>query len=247
MPKHLHIGTSGWSYKHWKGLYYPAGLATAKWLSFYAQTFSTTEINASFYRLPSPETVMKWMKQVPRRFVFCPKMSRYLTHLKKLNEPEEPLERFFGLFEPMKKNMGPVLVQLPPVLKFNYETADHFYHLLATTYRDYEFVMEVRHNTWLQKDSLDLMTRYDVGFVISQSGEKFPYSEMITAKNIYIRFHGPGQLYASSYSNEMLNAFAKKFRRWIKEGHTIWAYFNNDVNGYAVADAKKLMAIMAKK
>jgi uncharacterized protein YecE (DUF72 family) len=247
MYRNIHIGTSGWSYKHWKEIYYPPKLATRKWLSFYAQTFSTTEINASFYRLPSQETVIKWMEQVPKGFVFCPKMSRYLTHLKKLKDPEEPLERFFGIFEPMKKNMGPVLIQLPPFLKFNYETADHLYHLLKKKYHDYVFVMEVRHDTWLLEDSLTLMTKYDVGFVISQSGDKFPYSEMITAKNIYIRFHGPGELYASFYSEKMLNEFAKKFRRWMKEGHVVWAYFNNDVHGYAIEDAKKLMVIMAKK
>jgi uncharacterized protein YecE (DUF72 family) len=247
MSSKVHIGTSGWSYKHWKGIYYPPKLATTKWLSFYAQTFSTTEINASFYRLPTQETVIKWMEQVPEGFVFCPKISRYLTHMKKLKEPEEPLERFFGIFEPMKKNMGPVLIQLPPFLKFNYETAEHFYQLLKKKYHNYEFVMEVRHDTWLAEESLTLMTKYDIGIVISQSGNRFPYSEMVTAKNIYIRFHGPEELYASSYSNKMLNEFGKKFKGWIKQGHVIWTYFNNDIHGYAIEDAKKLIEIMAKK
>ena len=244
MTGSIHIGTSGWSYKHWKGLFYPAKLPATKWLPFYAETFSTTEINGSFYRLPTQETVQKWIQQVPRDFVFCPKMSRYLTHLKKLNEPEEPLERFFNVFEPMKKNMGPVLIQLPPFLKFNYETADHFYHLLKHKYRDHTFVMEVRQDSWLQEKSLGLMTKYDVGLVMAQSGDKFPYSEMITAQTIYIRFHGPGELYASSYPDKMLEAFAKKCRRWIKQEHVIWIYFNNDVHGYAVENAKKLMAIV---
>lgn len=247
MHKKIHIGTSGWSYKHWKKIYYPPKLPTAKWLSFYAETFSTTEINASFYRLPTPETVLKWMAQVPRDFIFCPKMSRFLTHMKKLKDPEEPLERFFTVFEPMKKNMGPVLIQLPPVLKFNFETAHHFYQLLQKKYRAYEFVMEVRHDTWLQEESLTLMAQYDIGLVISQSGDEFLYSETVTAKNIYIRFHGPKELYASSYSNEMLNEFAKKFKKWIKEGHELWVYFNNDIHGHAIADAQRLMEIMAKK
>ena len=246
MQSSIHIGTSGWSYKHWKDLFYPPKLASTKWLSFYAQTFSTTEINASFYRLPSQETVMKWMEQVPKNFLFCPKMSRYLTHMKKLNEPEEPLERFFNIFEPMKKMMGPVLIQLPPSLKFDYDTADHFFNLLKKQYRSYQFVIEIRHDSWLKEDSLTLMTKYDVGFVISQSGDKFPYSEMVTAKNIYVRFHGPAALYASSYTDEMLKAFAKKFKSWISEGHVVWAYFNNDVFGYAIEDAKKLIQMMAK-
>jgi uncharacterized protein YecE (DUF72 family) len=113
-------------------------------------------------------------------------------------------------------------------------------------YRQYEFVMEVRHDSWLHTDSLNLMTRYGIGFVISQSGSRFPYSEMVTAKNVYVRFHGPGSLYASSYSEDMLKGFAEKFRRWCKEGHIIWAFFNNDINGFAIQDSKRLMDLLKK-
>jgi uncharacterized protein YecE (DUF72 family) len=242
----IHIGTSGWSYKHWKGSFYPEKLPSTEWLPFYAQSFKTTEINGSFYRLPSHETVLKWMEQVDDDFLFCPKMSRFLTHMKKLRDPEEPLERFFGIFEPMKKMMGPVLLQLPPMLKFNYDIAEYFYKLLKQEYRQYEFVIEIRHDTWLQEESLTLMTKYDVGFVISQSGDEFPYSETVTAKNIYVRFHGPKELYASSYSDTMLKAFAKKFRKWTAEGHVVWAFFNNDIHGYATGDAKRLIGLIKK-
>jgi uncharacterized protein YecE (DUF72 family) len=242
----IHIGTSGWSYKHWKGLFYPTKLKTSEWITFYAQQFKTTELNGSFYKLPSKETVIEWMGKVPPDFMFCPKMSRFLTHMKKLNDPEEPLERFFGIFAPMKRMMGPVLLQLPRMLKFNYDKAEHLYHLLKTTYKKYEFVMEVRHDTWLEEKSLTLMTKYDIGLVISQSGQQFPYCEMITAKNIYIRFHGPQQLYASSYPQKMLNDFASKFKRWQKGGHTVWAFFNNDIHGYAPEDAKRLIALLEK-
>jgi len=246
MNQKIHIGTSGWSYKHWKGIYYPPKLPAVKWLEFYAETYKTTELNASFYRLPLPQTTINWTKRVPKDFLFCVKMSRYLTHMKKLKEPEETLQRFFDIFEPMKKIMGPVLIQLPPSLKFNYDTAEHLYSLLKKKYKDYEFVMEVRHNTWLEEDSLTLMTKYDIGLVISQSGDEFPYSEMITAKNIYVRFHGPKELYASSYSDNMLKDFAKKFKKWVKEGHEVWAFFNNDIHGYAVEDARRLMALVEK-
>jgi len=190
--------------------------------------------------------VIEWTKKVPEDFMFCPKMSRFLTHMKKLNEPEEPLERFFGIFQPMKKMMGPVLLQLPRMLKFNYDKANHLYHLLKTKYRNYEFVIEVRHRAWLEKESLALMKKYNIGLVISQSGEKFPYSEMITSKNIYIRFHGPQQLYASSYCDEMLKYFARKIIEWEKEGQEVWAFFNNDVFGYAFKDAKRLIQMVEK-
>lgn len=247
MAGKIHVGTSGWSYKHWKGVFYPHKLASAKWLPYYADSFSTTEINASFYRLPSEETVLKWKNQVPDNFLFCPKMSRYLTHMKKLREPEEPLERFFSVYHHLEKKIGPVLLQLPPFLKFNYHVAEHLYQLLKKQYRQYQFVMEVRHDTWMREESLTLMTKYDVGLVISQSAEFFPYSEMITAKNIYVRFHGPKELYASSYSDKALKSFADKFQRWMKEGHQIWVYFNNDIHAHAARDAQRLMQLAGKK
>jgi uncharacterized protein YecE (DUF72 family) len=246
MNESFHIGTSGWSYKHWKGLFYPQGLKATEWIIFYASHFRITEINASFYSLPLRETVINWTKKVPENFLFCPKMSRYLTHMKKLTDPEETLERFFEVFEPMHQMMGPVLIQLPPSVKFNYERAENLYRILKTTYRRYEFVMEIRHDTWLGEISLTLMTKYDIGLVISQSGNEFPYAEIVTARNIYIRFHGPADLYASTYSDEMLEGFAKKFRNWISEGHVIWAFFNNDIHGYAIGDAKRLISMMEK-
>jgi uncharacterized protein YecE (DUF72 family) len=243
----INIGTSGWSYKHWRELFYPPKLRAADWLSFYSRFFTTTEINGSFYRMPAEEHVINWTRQVPPGFLFCPKMSRFVTHMKKLNDPEEPLERFFEVFEPMRPMMGPVLLQLPPMLAFHYDKADYFFSLLRRKYGKYQFVIEVRHNSWMHDDSLTLMTKYDIGFVISQSGVDWPYSEMVTAKNIYVRFHGPKELYASSYTNEMLESFADKFLRWVAEGHTIWAYFNNDIYGYAPEDAKRLTWILERK
>ena len=247
MAPKIHIGTSGWSYKHWKGLFYPQKLKASEWLSWYARHFKTTEINGSFYRLPKEETVINWTKQVPADFIFCPKMSRYLTHMKKLKDPEESLERYFSVFESMQEMMGPVLMQLPPALKFNYDTARNLYELLKKKYKKYEFVMEVRHESWLQDESLTLMTKYDIGFVISQSGNEFPYSEMVTAKNIYVRFHGPEELYASSYTDSMLKKYWTKFKKWIREGPVIWVFFNNDIYGYAVKNAERLIEISNKR
>lgn len=246
MNGQIHIGTSGWSYQHWKPIFYPPKLKATEWIHFYSKHFDITEINGSFYKLPSQETVIEWTNKVPKHFLFCPKMSRYLTHMKKLSEPEEPLERFFGIFEPMNKMMGPVLFQLPERVQFHYDKTEHLYYLLKTKYKQHDFVMEVRHQSWLQENSLTLMAKYDIGLVISQSGDLFPYSEMITAKNIYVRLHGPNALYASSYSDEMLKEFSKKFKRWKKQGYQIWAFFNNDIYGYALTDAKRLMAMVGK-
>lgn len=239
----IYIGTSGWSYKHWKEHFYPPKLKATEWLAFYAKTFSVTEINTTFYHLPKEQTVLNWIEKVPEGFKFCPKISRYITHMKKLREPEEPLKRFFDIFQSVKHFLGPILVQLPPALKFNQSRADHFFSLLKSNYYEYEFVLEIRHDSWLQEESITLMKKYDIGFVVSQS-EQFPYSEAITAKNIYIRFHGPRELYASGYSDEMLFWFAEKFRSHIKEGHTLWAFFNNDIQGHAFRDAQRLQELM---
>lgn len=244
--KNIHIGTSGWSYKDWKGLYYPNELKPTEWLTYYAKQFDITEINTSFYHLPKPQTVLNWVEKVPAHFKFCPKISRYLTHTKRLNEPEEALQRFFDVFDLIKKHLGPVLVQLPPSMKFDYERAEYFFQILKKQYKGYDFALEVRHDTWLENNSLDLMAKYDVAFVVSQSGVNFPYSEMVTAKNIYVRFHGPAKLYASSYTDEVLASFAEKFKQWIKEGHVIWVFFNNDFYGYAIENAETLKGLMAE-
>jgi uncharacterized protein YecE (DUF72 family) len=160
--------------------------------------------------------------------------------MKKLLDPEEPFERFFTIFEPMLKKMGPVLLQLPPFLKFDYNRAEHLYRLMKQ-YEGSDFVMEVRHQSWMGDESIRLMAGYQVGLVISQSGEGFPYSEMITAKNIYVRFHGPHELYASSYDDRTLTRFNNKFKKWAREGYDVWVFFNNDIHGYAISDAKKLL------
>jgi uncharacterized protein YecE (DUF72 family) len=176
----IRIGTFGWSYKAWKGLFYPQKLPSARWLRYYADTFSATE------------TVAKWTEGVTDHFISCLKKSRFLTHLKKLRAPEEPMERFFSVFEGMKKKMVPVLVQLPAMLRFQNFIVENFYRLCQLRYSAYEFVLEVRHPTWLQEESLTLMTKYAIGFVISQSADVFPYAEWIMAKNVYLRFHGTG-------------------------------------------------------
>jgi len=240
----IYIGTSGWSYKDWKEVYYPAKMKPTDWLSFYAGDFDIAEINTSFYRLPKQETVIKWVEKVPAHFMFCPKMSRYLTHVKKLREPEEPLQRFFGIFEPMKKQLGPVLIQLPAQIKFNHEVVQHLYNLLSKEYKDYSFAIEPRHPSWLEKESLQLMEEHHIAFVISQSGVGWPYEEIVTDRNIYVRFHGPGKLYASKYTDEQLQEYAAKFKTWLKQGHDIWVFFNNDWFTYAIQNAKTLESLL---
>lgn len=238
----IHIGTSGWSYKHWKDIFYPGNVKPAEYLTFYARHFPVSEINNSFYKLPSKETVEKWVDAVPEGFLFCPKMSRYLSHLKKLHDPQEPLQRFFNIFAPFKKHLGPVLTQLPANSRFHSEVAEAFYEE-TDQYSGFRFALEVRHPSWFSEESIRLMKKHGISLVFSQA-DQFPYHEEITAKDIYLRFHGPTSLYSSPYSDDVLEDYAEKFASWAEEGHEVWAFFNNDVGGHALDNAKKLQELV---
>jgi uncharacterized protein YecE (DUF72 family) len=245
--RNIFIGTSGWSYKHWKNVFYPESVKPAGYLSYLAESFNCTEINTSFYRLPKPETLRQWMKSVPDNFRFCPKMSRYLTQMKKLNDPEEPLHRFFSLFRKMKKYLGPVLIQLPPNLGFHAEKAEYLFNILKKKYAGYKFALEVRHESWIQPSVTRLLKQYGIIFVIADSGHRFPMAELVTAKDIYIRFHGPDGSYATSYSKRVLKKYADSCVRWRAKGHRIWIFFNNDVHGFAIENAKTLQQLLGLK
>jgi uncharacterized protein YecE (DUF72 family) len=152
----IHIGTSGWVYPHWKDRFYPVGLSQRLWLEFYAGKFDSTEINASFYRLPTRQTVENWQTTVGKGFRFCPKISRFITHAKKLNDPEQTVPRFFDVFRGISKALGPVLIQLPAILGYNEYKADHFLSYLRDNYNDFQYSLEARHAHWGQKSAIAL-------------------------------------------------------------------------------------------
>jgi uncharacterized protein YecE (DUF72 family) len=242
----IHIGTSGWVYPHWKGLFYPAEVPQRLWLEYYASQFDVTEINGSFYRLPTTTTIEKWRDTVGPDFRFCPKISRYVTHAKKLNDPEETLPRFFDVFQSMAKQAGPVLIQLPAMLGFHEEKAHVFFHYLHTFYKDFRFSLEPRHGSWAEPAAIALMKKYQIGWVIADSGTRFASAELVTAKHIYLRFHGPDGSYATAYSTRTLARYAKKCLEWKAKGHSVWVFFNNDIHGYAVANARTLKEMIIR-
>lgn len=171
-------------------------------------------------------------------------MNRYLTHFKQLREPEEPLDRFFKSFKYLEKHLGPVLLQLPERLHFKEPVARYLFALLKTKYAQYQFALEARHATWFQSESLALLTHYNIACVIAQSDNVFPYVEHTTTKHIYLRLHGPHELFASGYSPIELQYFASRIRQWRRSGKTIWVYFNNDVHGYAFRNASYLQDLL---
>jgi uncharacterized protein YecE (DUF72 family) len=241
----IYIGTSGWSYKDWKETFYPTSIKPNEYLKFYAQHFPATEINTSFYHLPKQETVSNWVQAVPAKFMFCPKLSRYATHIKKLREPENTLPSFFEAIEPLKKHCGPILIQLPPSLKFQEDIANIFFQYLHQHFSFYKYALEIRHNSWLEKNSLQLMKHYKIALVMAHSGGKYSYTEIITARHVYMRFHGPNGNYNSSYRKKQLQYFANKIKNFATS-HTVWAFFNNDGKGYAVKNAYTLIDLIKK-
>ena len=246
MPEEkTYIGTSGWNYKHWRGIFYPPGVTMAGELAFYATRFNAAEINNSFYKLPTRAMVEHWIAQVPQKFYFCPKMSRYITHAKKLNDPGQGLPRFFDVFDPFRKRLGPILIQLPAMLGFHKEKAETFFTALKR-YKGHRFALEPRHASWMEEDAIRLLKKYRIGFVMADSGGRWPSGEFITAPHIYIRFHGPNGYYDTSYSPRKLAAIAKKCRDWQSEGYTVWAFFNNDGHGYAVKNATAFQRSLAR-
>lgn len=244
LQTNYHIGTSGWSYKHWETIFYPARLRPEKFLEFYSTHFDTVEINTSFYNLPRENTIKGWVGRVPGNFRFCPKLSRYITHQLKLLNAGDALQKFFGLFEPMFPIMGPVLIQLPPQLSYDYERCISFFTLLKKDYGHIRFAIEVRHPSWINASFFSMLEAFNIAFTIADSGRRFPYHERVTADFLYIRFHGSGQLYSSDYNDEQMLQYAKKIVRWGKECSDVWIYFNNDVNGYAINNARALSAMI---
>jgi uncharacterized protein YecE (DUF72 family) len=239
----IFIGTSGWSYKDWKSAFYPDKMAPSDYLSYYAQHFKTIEINTSFYHLPRTTTIAKWMAAVPADFFFCPKMSRYITHEKKLSAPAETLPRFFEVFEPMQKQLGPILIQLPPSLGFNEEIAIPFFETLQDRYGAYQFALEIRHPSWLDHRPIQMLEQHHISLVHAESGKRWIQTEIITDKNIYLRFHGPDGSYTTCYDQDVMESYAKIILDRILEGHIVWVFFNNTDHGYALQNARTFIEL----
>lgn len=240
----IHIGTSGWSYSDWRSFYYPPKTKSTDYLIHYSKDFDSAEINSSFYSLPRAATIQNWNDKTPAHFHFCAKMSRYLTQMKRLKDPEEPLEKFFTAFEPLQKKLAYVLFQLPPSLKFDEPVATHLFELLRRDYRRFHFALEARHVSWLDDLSLTLLREYNIPLVVSQSGVGFPYMESDVTKDIYLRFHGPQALFSSRYTDEMLQQYAGKIKQWSDEGHTVWAFFNNTMGSNGIDNARALKGMV---
>lgn len=232
----IHIGTSGWHYKHWVGKFYPERFPPAQMLAWYAREFHTVEINNSFYRLPEEKTFVAWKHNVPPGFLFSVKASRFLTHIKRLKDPESSIALFFSRAIHLGSSLGPVLFQLPPKWKADVGRLEHF---LSALPRGHRYVLEFRDQSWLSADVLSVLRRHGVALCLHdwRAGD-WPLE--LTADFTYVRFHGFERQYGGNYSEQSLQKWATRIQEWSYRLYAVFAYFNNDAQGYAIDNARTL-------
>lgn len=234
------LGTSGWSYKHWKNLFYPPALPQKKWFQYFSEKFNTVEINASFYRIPTLRTVQGWHDRSPENFRFSIKMTRLVSHIKKLKNCIEELQWFFSVFEPLYPKIAVILVQLPPALKFDPGRLAEFFSLLPSRYK---FAFEFRNTSWYRDETYDMLGRHGHIFCIHDMAE-IATEKIVTSDSIYIRFHGFDSTYGGDYPQTHLQEWAKWIRAQLLENRSVYAYFNNDIGGYAVKNCMSLRSML---
>ena len=238
-----HIGTSGWSYAHWaKGLFYPRGMKSADWLPFLAGFFNTVEVNSSFYRLPKPDVVRRWRDITPPHFRFATKMWRRITHERRLRNCHEELRDFWTVISELGPKRGPLLVQLPPTLQRDDALLDDFLsELKAVTGRSRgRITVELRHESWLCPEISALLDRHKAAMCLADL-PRYPVTEPNDAAFVYMRRHGPTGAYRGLYTGRHITEDAGAIASWLQQGKDVYVYYNNDIEGYAVANAAQLM------
>lgn len=234
----MHIGTSGWAYPHWRGRFYPLDMDGSEWLAFYAKHFASVEVNRSFYRLPERAVFAAWRQQTPAAFVFSVKASRYITHMKKLREPEHTLPPLLDAVFGLEDKLGVLLFQLPPRWRADVGRLDAF---LAALPRGQRVAFELRDPCWHNAAVMALLARHNAAFCIYDLAG-FESPRAVTADFVYLRLHGPGAAYCGRYGRRSLTGWAN----WLAQQSVAaaYVYFDNDQAAYAVQDALELKAML---
>ncbi len=230
------IGTSGWSYEHWQGVFYPDGLKSKDWLSFYVQAFSTVEVNSTFYHMPKSKTMESWRDQTPDDFVFGLKMNRWITHRKKLQDVSFLLTQFLDTARRLEHKLGVILHQIPPSVKKNIPLLASYLKLLP---KEVKHAVEFRDESWSDDETFELLRSEGVAYCIISAPELKTHIRA-TAPFAYVRMHGKGGWYASCYSDDELKEWAREIARLASDRCEGYVYFNNDYAGYAVQNALTL-------
>ncbi len=243
----VYIGTSGWIYADWKGRFYPAELPDRERLSFYSRRFGTTEINSSFYHIPRPATFRGWAARVPEGFRFAVKVHRSITHLRRLKNSAEIWREFLDNARELGAKLGPFLFQLPPSLRADAGLLESMLDGIRgkSPGAAPRVAFEFRHTSWFDPEILDLLRTYDACLVRAHSARYPTAPDEATADYVYMRLHGPRQMFASSYSMPELAAWAESIRSWVNRGKDIFVYFNNDFQAEAVENALVLASMLS--
>ena len=237
------VGCSGWQYKHWRNEFYPPDLPASRWFDYYASVFDTVEINNTFYRLPDESTFAAWAVRAPKGFLYAVKASRFLTHMKKLKDPDEPLHRLFSRMRPLGRHRGPLLYQLPPGWKVDLRRLEQFLQRLPRRVRH---VTDFRDPSWYRPDTLELLSRYGVALCLhDMRGSATPRERV--GPFVYVRFHGAAGTYSGSYSDRRLTDWADWLHGQRISGVDIYAYFNNDIGGHAPRNAVTLRRLLEER
>jgi len=236
----IFIGTSGWNYKHWKGNFYPEDVKQRVWLEYYTKKFNSVELNVTFYRLPEDKTFENWVKRTPEDFKFIVKASRYITHIKRLSSPEDTMPKLLDKIYLLKEKLGLVLFQTPPSLKKDEQLLENFLIYINKQDRcNIKPVFEFRHKSWIDEKIFGVLKENKAAFCFSDYGD-MDVELPSTADYVYIRRHGTKSLGQGNYSGKALKSEAEKIKIWLDEGKEIYAFFNNDIGGYAPRNAIKL-------
>jgi uncharacterized protein YecE (DUF72 family) len=245
----LRIGCSGWNYRRWRGTFYPPGRPPKRWLDYYASRFDTVEANATFYRLPPPEQFAAWRRQLPSGFVMAVKASRYLTHLKRLRDPEEPVERFFDHAANLGLRLGPTLYQLPGHFHKDLDRLRRFLEViperlrLGGRYRHIQHVVEFRHPSWYGDDVFVALSNRGVALCQHDRTGSVIEGDAV-GPFVYVRFHGTSGDYHGSYGDAALRRWATRLARAWRDGRDVYAYFNNDSEAVATKNASTLRGML---
>jgi uncharacterized protein YecE (DUF72 family) len=229
----LRVGTSGYQYRHWKGRFYPEDLPQRRWFAYYAGSFDTVEINNTFYHLPAPEVFVHWREQAPKGFEYTLKFNRYGSHVKRLRDGAQTIERYLANAAGLGRCLGPTLIQLPPRFKADAPRLDAF---LAAAPRARRWAVEFRDRDWLRDEVFEVLQRHGAALCIHDLIPDHPRE--LTADWTYLRFHGDH--YGGSYSTQFLSAEARRIAALLRGGHAVYAYFNNDRDACAVRNALDL-------
>ena len=234
----LLVGTSGWQYRDWRYAFYPEGVPQARWLEHYSERFRTVEVNNAFYRLPEASTFRRWAERTPPDFSVAVKASRYLTHVKRLKEPAEPVARFVDRARHLGDKLGPVLVQLPPNLPLDLQalgqTLGHFPP-------EWRIAVELRHESWFVEETFELLASFDSAFCLADS-RKLRTPVRRTATWGYVRFHEGRATPSPCYGERALTTWARTLADLYGPECDVYAFFNNDPRGCAVRDTRRLAA-----